>query len=159
MWVNAAITPLYKAFMPLFVVSRSQGSSMGWNPSNKRKELFNKRSRFIIARKPVEPEDLDQECAPESQAAASLAAFGVFRFDTEHDEEGEDEEVIYWSVRAFLVPFPLNDTIPSYEVQVSTHAQRKGLGMGILELMKQYGIKYKMRKIVLTCLKGIVHCS
>ena len=47
----------------------------------------------------------------------------------------------------------------SYEVQVSTHARRKGLGRGILELMKQYGMKYKMRKVVLTCLKGIVHGS
>src|SRR5258706_1145594 len=53
----------------------------------------------------------------------------------------------------------MTDAFLSYEVQVSTHAQRKGLGRGILELMKQYGIKYKMRKVVLTCLKGIVHAS
>lgn len=51
----------------------------------------------------------------------------------------------------------MTGTILSYEVQVSTHARQKGLGKGILELMKQYGTKYKMRKVVLTCLKGIVH--
>lgn len=82
---------------------------MGWNPSEKRKELFDKRSRFIIAREPVEPEDVDQECVPELQTNAPVAAFGMFRFDTEHDEEGEDEEVIYWSVRAYLIPIILND--------------------------------------------------
>ena len=53
----------------------------------------------------------------------------------------------------------MTGTILSYEVQVSTHARQKGLGKGILELMKQYGTKYKMRKVVLTCLKGIVHGS
>ena len=82
---------------------------MGWNPSEKRKELFHKRSRFIIARKPLEPGDVDQELASEPQTTTPLAAFGMFRFDTEQDEEGADEEVIYWSVKAFLVPIPLND--------------------------------------------------
>jgi len=78
---------------------------MGWNPSTKRKELFDKRSRFILSRKPVEPEALDQESVPEPQTTASLAAFGMFWFDTEHDEEGEDEAVIYWLVRATFFPF------------------------------------------------------
>ena len=82
---------------------------MGWNPSEKRKELFDKRSRFIIAQELVEPKDVDQESTSEPQTAAPIAAFGMFRFDTEHDEEGENEEVIYWSVRAFLVPVPLDD--------------------------------------------------
>jgi hypothetical protein len=82
---------------------------MGWTPSKKRKELFGARSRFIIAQEPVEPEDVDQKFAPEPQTTAPIAAFGMFMFDTEHDEEGEDEEVIYWSVGAFLVPIPLND--------------------------------------------------
>lgn len=44
-------------------------------------------------------------------------------------------------------------------MQVSTQARQKGLGKGILELMKQYGTKYQMRKVVLTCLKGNVHSS
>ena len=82
---------------------------MGWNPSEKRKELFDKRSRFIIARNPLEPGDMDQESAPELQTTTPLAAFGTFRFDTEQDEEGADEEVIYWSVSVFLAPTPLND--------------------------------------------------
>ena len=77
---------------------------MGWNPSEKRKELFDKRSRFILAQKPIEFENLDQKSAPGSQTTASLAAFGMFRFDTEHDEEGEDEEVTYWSVGAPFLP-------------------------------------------------------
>ena len=104
---------------------------MGWNPSEKRKELFDKRSRFMIARKPLEPGDVDQGLAPEPQTTTPLAAFGMFRFDTEHDEEGEDEEVIYWSVRAFLAPTPLNDRcIPQLRgpgVNVcSTERSRKG---------------------------------
>lgn len=82
---------------------------MGWNPSEKRKELFDKRSRFITARKSLEPGDVDQDLAPEPQTTTPLAAFGMFRFDTEQDEEGADEEVIYWSVRVFLAPTTWND--------------------------------------------------
>jgi hypothetical protein len=85
---------------------------MGWNPSKKRKELFHKCSRFILAQKPVESEDLDQKSAPEPQTTVPLAAFGMFRFDTEHDEEGEDEAVIYWSVRTSVLPIPLSDRYP-----------------------------------------------
>lgn len=86
---------------------------MGWNPSKKRKELFDKRSRFILARKPVDYEYVDQISVPGPQTIASLAAFGMFKFDTEHDEEGEDEEVIYWSVRAYLLPIALGNPCTS----------------------------------------------
>src|SRR5258706_769970 len=130
MWVNTTITLFTQNSSP-FVVSSSQGSSMGWNPSENRKELFDKRSRFMIARKPLEPGDEDQGFASEPQTTTPLAAFGMFRFDTEHDEEGEDEEVIYWSVRAFLVPSPLNDRcIPQLRGPglntCSTERSRKG---------------------------------
>lgn len=106
--MNTTVTPPYTGFISSFAVNSSQGSSMGWNPSKKRKELFGNRSRFILARKPVESEDLDRNSASGLQVTASLAAFGMFRFDTEHDEEGEDEEVIYWSARASLLLLLLN---------------------------------------------------
>ena len=104
---------------------------MGWNPPKKRKELFDKRSRFILAEKQIDPEDLDQKSAPEPQTDASLTAFGMFRFDTEHDAEGEDEEVIYWLVRPFL-PIPLNHRCTPPQLRgaglypSSTERSRKG---------------------------------
>lgn len=99
--MNNAVTPHDSVFISSFMVSSSQDSSMGWNPPKKRKELFDKRSRFILAEKQIDSEDLDQKSAPRPQTTVSLRAFGMFRFDTEHDAEGEDEEVIYWLVGPF----------------------------------------------------------
>lgn len=49
----------------------------------KRKELFDPESRFILLR---------------PSAEASPIAFTIFRFDTEGIAEEDMEEVVYWSV-------------------------------------------------------------
>ncbi|KAJ6519899.1 hypothetical protein C8R45DRAFT_40010 [Mycena sanguinolenta] len=55
-----------------------KGSSFGWNPSEKQKELFNSLSRFIL----VYPNGSD-----------SLVAFTAFRF--EFEDEDEDSNILY----------------------------------------------------------------
>lgn len=68
---------------------------------------------------------------------SSVVAYGVFRFDTEENEEDDGyDEVLY-----------------CYELQVATSARRQGLGRQILELMNDFGRKYKMKKTMLTCHK------
>uniref|UniRef100_A0A8H8CQQ5 N-alpha-acetyltransferase 40 n=1 Tax=Psilocybe cubensis TaxID=181762 RepID=A0A8H8CQQ5_PSICU len=57
---------------------RYENSSFGWDPDSKRKELFDKLSRFILVYK---------------EGSTELLAFVMFRFEFE-----VDEDVIYWQV-------------------------------------------------------------
>ncbi|KAL4064893.1 hypothetical protein V8B97DRAFT_2010583 [Scleroderma yunnanense] len=55
-------------------------SSFGWNPQSKKLEMFDPRSRFIIARQ-------DDACP------SNIVAYTIFRFDRE-----EYQDVVYWYV-------------------------------------------------------------
>lgn len=65
-----------------------------------------------------------------------IAAYGVFRFDTEENENDGEDEVLY-----------------CYELQISESVKRSGIGRSIIELMEMLGTQHGMKKIVLTCFK------
>lgn len=54
-------------------------SSFGWDPPQKKRELFHKDSRFILAH----------------SSPGELVAYTMFRFDTEEDAIGEEDPVVY----------------------------------------------------------------
>lgn len=104
-------------------------SVLGWKRSSKRKELFDSESRFAILR-------------PAAAEGAEIAAFAMFRFDTEpcHPtkdpvaKKGEDKvEVVYL-----------------YEIQVSKENQRNGLGKQLMDVVYELAKGTMMRKVMLT---------
>lgn len=106
-----------------------RNSVLGWKPGNKKKELFDAESRFVIIR-------------PPSQEGAEIAGFAMIRFDTEpcHPTQdptarpGEDKvEVVYL-----------------YEIQIRKQNQRDGLGRELMDVVYQLGQQTRMRKIMLT---------
>ncbi|CDW97207.1 hypothetical protein [Sporisorium scitamineum] len=105
-----------------------RNSTLGWKPTLKKRELFDPSSRFAIVRPP--PEE-----------GAEIAAFAMFRFDTEpcHPSDptarqGEQAvEVVYL-----------------YEIQVRRESQRDGLGRELMDVVWQLGKRVGMRKVMLT---------
>ncbi|EIW64409.1 uncharacterized protein TRAVEDRAFT_109407, partial [Trametes versicolor FP-101664 SS1] len=98
-------------------------SSFGWHPKSKRKELFHRNARFILV--------LDGEG---SQAATTLVAFAMFRF-----ERDEGEDLLY-----------------CYELQVSGLFRGSGIGHFFVEKLTAIGKRWGMSKIMLTALKSNV---
>ncbi|KAI0639762.1 acyl-CoA N-acyltransferase [Trametes polyzona] len=99
-------------------------SSFGWNPNEKRKELFHRHARFILV--------YGSSDAQEPTVPTSLAAFSMFRF-----EQDEGEDVIY-----------------CYELQVSQPYRSSGLGRFLVEKLTAIGKHWKMSKLMLTVLKS-----
>lgn len=108
--------------------SMYRNSVLGWKPGLKRAELFDGESRFAILR-------------PSREQGAEMAAFAMFRFDTEPcsptdptARTGEDElEVVYL-----------------YEIQVSNQHQRRGLGKELIDLVYDLARATHLRKVMLT---------
>ncbi|KAG6336938.1 hypothetical protein ID866_2132 [Astraeus odoratus] len=100
-------------------------SSFGWNPRSKKREMFDTRSRFVIARQ----DDNDSDALA---LFSAIVAYTIFRFDR---EEGRD--VIY-----------------CYELQVSKHARRCGLGKLLTQHLSDIGAKWNMEKVMLTVFKA-----
>ncbi|PSR75942.1 hypothetical protein PHLCEN_2v8856 [Hermanssonia centrifuga] len=71
---------------------------MATTPSKKKKELFHRASRFVIVYSTPQREDEAQQQQRDEQ---NIAAFSMFRFDFE-----EDEEVLYWQVTLGLLLYP-----------------------------------------------------
>lgn len=59
-------------------------SVFDWNPVEKHAELFDNSSRFLLM--------AEEGAALET----NLAAYSMFRFDTEESIEGREEDVLYW---------------------------------------------------------------
>jgi hypothetical protein len=79
----------------------AEGSSMGWDVREKRRELWHKDSRLIVLRQLRDPSTaLKGKGKERSGKNADLAAFAMFRFDWEEcmDDgwEGDECEVLYW---------------------------------------------------------------
>lgn len=108
--------------------SMYRNSVLGWKPTAKRKELFDPQSRFAIIR-------------PPPKEGAEIAAFAMFRFDTEPCAKGdkvardgeEEVEVVYL-----------------YEIQVREQNQRDGLGRELMDVVYELGREARMRKVMLT---------
>lgn len=77
--------PCPKGFGSRIAFSSYVGSSYGWDPRSKKKELFHAESRFILVH--------------QTEAPGLLIAYTMFRFDDEETmEDGVMEPVVYWSV-------------------------------------------------------------
>jgi len=98
-------------------------SSFGWDPPNKKAELFDDLSRFIVVR--------DPESGPSLLQPATIIAYTMFRFDRE-----ADEDVLY-----------------CYELQVAGSAQKSGLGKMLMGWLEFIGARLGLTKIMLTQLK------
>ncbi|KZW00625.1 hypothetical protein EXIGLDRAFT_761445, partial [Exidia glandulosa HHB12029] len=57
-------------------------SSFGWDPPQKKREMFHTQARFVLAR-PAESKDAD------------VLAFSTFRFESEENVDGVEEPVLY----------------------------------------------------------------
>jgi hypothetical protein len=68
---------------------RYEASASGYDATEKKTELFDLASRFIVLR---------------SQTTSLPFAFAIFRFDTEEGEGDDIDEVLYWCVSC-----PLDD--------------------------------------------------
>ena len=62
---------------------RVEPSSFGWDPSEKKKELFNANARYILI--------LHQDATDDTEKGPQIVAFSHFRFEHEFDED-----IIYW---------------------------------------------------------------
>ena len=71
---------------------RTEPSSFGWNPEEKKEELFHPDSRFILVRTTNNPQA--ENC---DDGISTLVAFSMFRFDYEEYEEcpGEGVNSVY----------------------------------------------------------------
>ncbi|WVQ83014.1 hypothetical protein IAT38_005152 [Cryptococcus sp. DSM 104549] len=118
-------------------------SSFPYTESDKREEMFDPTSRFILllpgdrvdafkaledAAESVELKDDDEQ---------GLLGFAEFRFDTEETMEGSDVEVVY-----------------CYEVQLQPQTRGAGLGKVLMDLIDEIGKRRGMAKTMLTCLKS-----
>jgi hypothetical protein len=63
-------------------------SSFGWDPTSKRRELFDSASRFVLVRQIGPPESVESQ-----PISKPLIAYTMFRFDRE-----ARENVVYWYV-------------------------------------------------------------
>ncbi|KZT61043.1 hypothetical protein CALCODRAFT_491710 [Calocera cornea HHB12733] len=120
----------------------SEGSSMGWDPKEKQRELWHPDSRFIVLRPLRQQGDKGKGKAREgTKSGAELAAFAMFRFDWEGcmdpEWEADECEVLY-----------------CYELQVAPSARRLGMGKFLVDQLVLLAREYRMRKVMLTCLKA-----
>lgn len=100
-------------------------SSFGWNPQSKKLEMFDPQSRFIIAR-------VDGGASASVPDSVDICAYTLFRFDRE-----EYQNVVY-----------------CYELQVSKHVRRYGLGKWLTLKLVDIGAEWGMEKVVLTVFKA-----
>ncbi|KIO20892.1 hypothetical protein M407DRAFT_132662 [Tulasnella calospora MUT 4182] len=100
------------------------GSSFGWDPRSKKKELFHTDSRFILVR--------------QTEAPRTLVAYTMFRFDHEETmEDGIMDPVVY-----------------CYEIQISQDTRRSGLGTVLMGDLEAIARKWKMKKVMLTVFRS-----
>ncbi|KZO95019.1 hypothetical protein CALVIDRAFT_555986 [Calocera viscosa TUFC12733] len=135
--LKSTIWKLYEANMRTL----SEGSSMGWGPKEKQRELWHSDSRFVLLRPLRQQGDKGKGKAREgSRGGAEVAAFAMFRFDWEEcmdpDWEADNCEVVY-----------------CYELQVAPSARRLGMGKFLVDQLILLAREYRMRKVMLTCLK------
>jgi GNAT superfamily N-acetyltransferase len=96
-----------------------ESNSWGWNKAERMKEIFHPLSRFLII----------------SDHENKIAAFTVFRFDWD-DEEEPEHAVLY-----------------CYELQIERRMQAKGLGQKLMEMLITVSQCFHMWKVMLTCFK------
>lgn len=103
-------------------------SSEGYDPDEKRAELFHPEARFLLLRRAGETSE-------------PPLGYCIFRFDTEETEadEGEDD---------------LCDVAYCYELQIESSHQKQGVGRVLMDALERLGRAYKMDKTMLTAFKN-----
>ncbi|GAA5904297.1 hypothetical protein JCM6882_003189 [Rhodosporidiobolus microsporus] len=106
-----------------------EASEDGYDPAEKRKELFHADSRFLV---------LYSGSAPTPQEKP--LGYCIFRFDTEETASEDDDE--------------LCDVAYCYELQVDPSARRLGAGKTLMDALERLGKACKMDKTMLTVFKA-----
>lgn len=73
-------------------------SSDGWDPLQKELEWFHPNSRLIVLTEPATLTETGPLKRNTRKTNRPIAGFGIFRFDTEENENDEEDEVLYWYV-------------------------------------------------------------
>ncbi|KWU43636.1 acyl-CoA N-acyltransferase [Rhodotorula sp. JG-1b] len=104
-------------------------SAEGYDPEEKRAELFHPEARFLLLRRAGD------------QASEPPLGYCIFRFDTEETEadEGEDD---------------LCDVAYCYELQIESSHQKQGVGRVLMDALERLARAYKMDKTMLTAFKN-----
>ncbi|SCZ90521.1 BZ3500_MvSof-1268-A1-R1_Chr1-3g02040 [Microbotryum saponariae] len=105
-------------------------SSEGFDPTEKRKELFHSDSRILVLR------SLGQEPSLPS-SSEDLVGFSIFRFDTE--ETAHETR--------------LADVVYCYELQVDPSRRRTRAAKLLMDCLEWIAKGWKMDKVMLTCLR------
>lgn len=107
-------------------------SGWGWNETEKQKELFHPHSRFLLLTSPSPAAANSDERRLDRE---EVVGFAMFRF--EWDDEDEPEHAVLYL----------------YEVQVKQSLQRAGLGLFLMQRLREIKDKLQLWKILLTCFK------
>ncbi|RKP08043.1 acyl-CoA N-acyltransferase [Thamnocephalis sphaerospora] len=99
-----------------------------WDEAEKRSELFDAASRFLIVR----------TRADTAEKSAENLGYAMYRFDTEEQMKSDA-----------MVP-----VVYCYELQVAAEARGQGVGRMLMETLERIGQAWQMSKVMLTVLKG-----
>jgi hypothetical protein len=95
---HASSTTCWGDLAPLIFSYRLEHSSDGWDPPQKELEWFHPNSRLIVLTEPATLVESKPAKRNTRQTNRLIAGFGIFRFDMEENENGEEDEVLYWYV-------------------------------------------------------------
>ncbi|GAA5849986.1 hypothetical protein JCM8547_000975 [Rhodosporidiobolus lusitaniae] len=115
-----------------------EASADGYDPAEKKKELFHPDSRFLILYSPSPSSPACQK--PTSVVKDEPLGYCIFRFDTEETASDEGDR--------------LCDVAYCYELQVSSLAKRLGVGRALMDVLERLSAACKMDKTMLTVFKA-----
>ncbi|RIB27111.1 hypothetical protein C2G38_2029636 [Gigaspora rosea] len=107
-----------------------ENSSIGWNPSEKLKELSEAGARYLIARQ--------VHTINNNVIIGNPIGFVMFQFTFEETMADDDSKI---------------ETIYCYEIQLTEEARNKGLGTFLMNTMERIGRYFGMKKSMLTAFK------
>ena len=140
---------------------------MSYAEKDKREELFDPSTRFLLLLRPPATSSPTQEVPPMPGAMPSrkgkgrageldfgsdrLLGFTSWRFDTEETLGTRDAEVVYWCVWCACSGLLLRR---SYEVHLVQSVRGQGLAKMLMDRLEEVGKRRGMDKVMLTCLRG-----
>ncbi|KAI8591034.1 hypothetical protein BDZ88DRAFT_413180 [Geranomyces variabilis] len=111
----------------------------GWSSSDKLGEMTEENARYVIATETT------------SDGSTARVGFLYFQFTMEDtcDPEGEEADADSGSEEERQIP-----VVYCYELQLEEAYQRRGLGTYFMNLLEELGLKYQMKKSMLTVFKS-----
>lgn len=113
-------------------------SNWNYSPEEKSKELFHRRSKFLLVWKPNVNTDTNSSTFTDTlqlPMSENLVGYVMFRFEWD-DEEEPEYPVLY-----------------CYELQIRQEFQNQSIGQRLLQMLVEIARSMNMRKIMLTSLK------